>query len=121
MAVKRSPLAPQRFPALPDIAGLRLVTAACGIKYKARQDLCLMMMDPGSTIAGVLTRSKTASAPVEWCRAQLPRGRARAIVVNSVRAEHLLRDGDRVVGARALDIESGHAFDIHASATMKPR
>ena len=42
-----------------------------------------MMMDPGSTIAGVLTRSKTASAPVEWCRAQLPRGRARAIVVNS--------------------------------------
>ena len=41
-----------------------------------------------------------------------------AIVVNSVRAEHLLRDGDRVVGARVADIESGHAFDIHASATI---
>src|SRR3546814_19802655 len=42
-----------------------------------------MVLDPGSTVAGVLTRSKTASAPVDWCRAQLPRGRARAIIVNS--------------------------------------
>src|SRR3546814_12222333 len=42
-----------------------------------------MALDPGSTVAGVLTRSKTASAPVEWCRAQLPHGRARAIIVNS--------------------------------------
>src|SRR3546814_10211115 len=42
-----------------------------------------MVLDPGSTVAGVLPRSKTASAPVDWCRAQLPRGRARAIIVNS--------------------------------------
>ncbi|MGF1593282.1 MAG: bifunctional glutamate N-acetyltransferase/amino-acid acetyltransferase ArgJ [Kiloniellaceae bacterium] len=83
MAVTRSPLAPKRFPVLPAIDGLAFATAACGIKYRSRPDLCLMVLDPGSTIAGVLTRSKTASAPVEWCRAQLPHGRARAIVVNS--------------------------------------
>lgn len=83
MALTRSPLAPERFPALPAIAGLRFATAACGIKYKGRTDVCLMVLDPGSTVAGVLTRSKTASAPVEWCRAQLPHGRARAIIVNS--------------------------------------
>ncbi|MEQ8402454.1 MAG: bifunctional glutamate N-acetyltransferase/amino-acid acetyltransferase ArgJ [Roseitalea porphyridii] len=83
MAVKRSPLAPRRFPALPEIAGLQLATAAGGIKYKERPDVCLMVLDSGSTVAGVLTRSKTASAPVEWCRAQLPHGRARAIIVNS--------------------------------------
>jgi glutamate N-acetyltransferase/amino-acid N-acetyltransferase len=76
-------LAPKRFPKLPAIAGLSFATAACGIKYKGRTDVCLMVLDAGSTVAGVLTRSKTASAPVEWCRAQLPHGRARAIIVNS--------------------------------------
>src|SRR3546814_9900210 len=83
VALTRSPLAPERFPALPAIAGLRFATAACGIKYKGRTDVCLMVLAPGSTVAGVLTRPKTASAPVEWCRAQLPPGRARAILVNS--------------------------------------
>jgi len=83
VAVERSPLAPKRFPTLPEVAGLQVATAACGVKYKGRPDVCLMVLDPGSTIAGVVTRSKTASAPVEWCRAQLPHGRARAVIVNS--------------------------------------
>ena len=34
-------------------------------------------------MAGVFTRSKCPSAPVEWCRAKLGRGQARALVVNS--------------------------------------
>ncbi|MEO3427229.1 bifunctional glutamate N-acetyltransferase/amino-acid acetyltransferase ArgJ [Pelagibius sp. CAU 1746] len=83
MALEVSPLAPARFPTLPAIAGVQFATAACGVKYKGRPDVCLMVLDPGSTVAGVLTRSKTASAPVEWCRAQLPHGRARAVIVNS--------------------------------------
>jgi len=83
VSVTPSPFAPKRFPTLPQIDGLRFATAACGIKYKGRPDLCLMVMEPGGSLAGVLTRSKTASAPVEWCRAQLPQGRARAIIVNS--------------------------------------
>ncbi|GAB4394244.1 MAG: bifunctional glutamate N-acetyltransferase/amino-acid acetyltransferase ArgJ [Kiloniellaceae bacterium] len=83
VALERSPLAPARFPTLPKIDGLQIASAACGVKYKGRPDVCLMVLDPGSTIAGVVTRSKTASAPVEWCRAQLPHGRARAILVNS--------------------------------------
>ena len=83
MALTRSPLAPNGFPDLPPVAGLSIATAAVGIKYKGRTDVCLMVMEPGSTVAGVLTRSKTASAPVEWCRQQLPHGRARAIIVNS--------------------------------------
>ncbi|WP_193368552.1 bifunctional glutamate N-acetyltransferase/amino-acid acetyltransferase ArgJ [Pelagibius marinus] len=83
MALEVSPLAPKRFPGLPEIDGLQFATAACGVKYRGRPDVCLMVLDPGSTVAGVLTRSKTASAPVEWCRAQLPHGRARAVIVNS--------------------------------------
>jgi len=83
MALKRSPLAPDAFPDLPPVPGVRLAAAACGVKYKGRTDVCLIALDPGATAAGVFTTSKTASAPVEWCRANLSHGKARAILVNS--------------------------------------
>ena len=34
-------------------------------------------------MAGVFTRSKCPSAPVDWCRENLAKGTARALVVNS--------------------------------------
>jgi glutamate N-acetyltransferase / amino-acid N-acetyltransferase len=78
-----SPLAPKQVPAMPEIAGVRLATAAAGIRYRGRTDVLLALLDKGTTVAGVLTRSKCASAPVEWCRARLGSGKARALVVNS--------------------------------------
>ncbi len=80
---ERSPLAPERSPVLPAIAGVRLAATNCGIRYKGRTDLLLVEMAPGTTAAGVLTRSSMPSAPVQWCRKALAKGRARAIVVNS--------------------------------------
>ena len=70
-------------PHLPAIDGVRLAATAAGIRYPGRTDLLLALFDPGTTVAGVLTRSKTASAPVDWCRARLAHGMARALVVNS--------------------------------------
>ena len=81
--VSPSPLAPAAFPALPPIPGVALASAHCGIRYKERRDLMVALLDPGTTIAGVFTRSKTRGAPVDWCRAALKRGKVRAIVVNS--------------------------------------
>jgi glutamate N-acetyltransferase/amino-acid N-acetyltransferase len=78
-----SPLAPERIPALPPIAGVRLAAAHCGIRYKERLDLMVALLDPGTSIAGVFTRSTTCGAPVDWCRHAVKRGRAQAIVVNS--------------------------------------
>ncbi|MFL6815393.1 MAG: bifunctional glutamate N-acetyltransferase/amino-acid acetyltransferase ArgJ [Bradyrhizobium sp.] len=78
-----SPLAPTDFPEMPAIAGVKLATASAGIRYKGRTDLLLAVMDDGTTVAGVFTKSKCPSAPVEWCRAKLGRGKARALVVNS--------------------------------------
>ena len=78
-----SPLAPTDVPEMPEIAGVRLATAEAGIRYKNRTDVLLAVLDAGTTVAGVFTRSKCPSAPVEWCRAKLPRGKARALVVNS--------------------------------------
>jgi glutamate N-acetyltransferase/amino-acid N-acetyltransferase len=83
MATAVSPLAPARFPDMPAIAGVRLATAAAGIRYAGRTDVLLALLDPGTAVAGVLTRSKCPSAPVDWCRARLKGGRARALVVNS--------------------------------------
>ncbi len=78
-----SPLAPASVPTLPRIAGIKLGAVEAGIRYKGRTDVMLAILPAGSLIAGVLTKSKTASAPVEWCRKNLSRGKARAILVNA--------------------------------------
>src|ERR1700735_4748332 len=87
MSTSISPLAPTDVPDMPAISGVKLATAAAGIRYKGRTDVLLAVMDKGTTVAGVFTRSKCPSAPVEWCRAKLADGKsagsARALVVNS--------------------------------------
>jgi glutamate N-acetyltransferase/amino-acid N-acetyltransferase len=78
-----SPLAPSKFPKMPAVEGVRIATAEAGIKYKNRTDLLTMVFDVGTTVAGVFTRSKCPSAPVDFCRENLASGRARVLVVNS--------------------------------------
>ncbi len=79
----QSPFAPKKFPRMPKIDGIRFATTEAGIHYRDRDDLLLALFDPGTTVAGTLTRSKTAAAPVLWCRKKLKSGSARALVVNS--------------------------------------
>jgi glutamate N-acetyltransferase/amino-acid N-acetyltransferase len=71
MATAVSPLAPTRLPEMPAVEGVRLATAAAGIRYAGRTDVMLALFEPGTTVAGVFTRSKCPSAPVEWCRDRL--------------------------------------------------
>jgi glutamate N-acetyltransferase/amino-acid N-acetyltransferase len=78
-----SPLAPKSFVAMPALRGVRMATASAGIKYKNRTDVLLMVFDRPASVAGVFTRSKCPSAPVDFCRTNLPHGSARAVVVNS--------------------------------------
>ncbi|MFM9891105.1 MAG: bifunctional glutamate N-acetyltransferase/amino-acid acetyltransferase ArgJ [Rickettsiales bacterium] len=79
----RSPLAPESLPHLAPLAGVRLATAQAGIKYQNRTDVLLVELAAGTNVAGVFTRSKAPSAPVDWCRSILGAGTARALVVNS--------------------------------------
>ena len=83
MSTAVSPLAPTTVPDMPPVDGVRLATAQAGIRYKNRTDVLLAVFDKGTTVAGVFTRSKCPSAPVEWCRAKLKGGKAQALVVNS--------------------------------------
>ena len=78
-----SPFAPDEYEDLPAIDGVRMATAAAGIKYRDRTDLLYVAFDNGAAVGGVFTQSACASAPVEWCRTHLPGGKARALVVNS--------------------------------------
>ncbi len=70
-------------PVMPPLAGVKLATAQAGIKYAGRDDVMLMLFDQPASIAGVFTRSLTASAAVDRCRRHLHHGRVRAILVNS--------------------------------------
>jgi glutamate N-acetyltransferase/amino-acid N-acetyltransferase len=81
----RSPLAPAEFPALPISDGVRFATAAAGVKYQGRTDVMLALLDPGSVVAGVFTRSATRSANVLDCQAKITDDSAEgtAIIVNS--------------------------------------
>ena len=83
MSTKSLPSPRTTVPDMPAVAGVKLATAAAGIRYKGRTDVLLVLLDPGTAVAGVFTKSKCPSAPVEWCRAKLKGGKARALVVNS--------------------------------------
>jgi len=81
-----SPLAPKGgFPRLPVIGGARFSAVQAGVRYAGRVDVMLAVLDPGTSVAGVFTRSATRSAPVLDCQAKIgsdPSGGA-AFIVNS--------------------------------------
>ena len=117
---KISPFAPKRLPHLPAVDGVRLAAGAAGVRYPGRIDLLLALFDPGTTVAGVLTKSKTASAPVDWCRERFAHGMARALVVNSgnanaftgkrgrAAAQHVIGEaGEGVVEVARVDVAQG--------------
>ena len=97
-AAPLSPLAPKKYPALPAIEGVRFATIAAGVRYAGRTDVMLALFDRPAQVAGVFTRSKCPSAPVDWCRANLPKGEARALLVNSGNANAFTG----AVGARSV-------------------
>ncbi len=80
---KKSPLAPVGFPEIPEIPGVKIAAEACGIKYAGHKDVMLAEFEKGTRVVGVFTKSKTAAAPVNWCRGRSEVGLARALIVNS--------------------------------------
>ena len=121
MSTTISPLAPQSYPDLPEIAGVRFATAEAGIRYKGRTDVLLAVMDKGTQAAGVFTRSKCPSAPVDWCRAKLKGGKARALVVNSGNANAFTgrngREAVKLTASLAAKATGAPASEIFLAST----
>ena len=84
-SVSVSPLAPAEFPNLPVIDGVEFSTAAAAIRHHERPDVMLARMAPGTTVAGVFTRSSMRSASVLDCQEKivLHDDSGAAIIVNS--------------------------------------
>lgn len=123
----RSPLAPRSQPKLPALNGVRLAVCETGIKYKDRPDLLVALLEPGTAIAGVLTRSRTRSAPVDLCAANLKTGSARAIVVNAGNANaftgrHGIKTVDKTVkaAAKVFDCKPNEVFIASTGVIGEP-
>jgi glutamate N-acetyltransferase/amino-acid N-acetyltransferase len=127
MAHQVSPLAPAAFPELPPIGGVTLAAAETGIRYKNRPDVLLAVLDPGTTVAGSFTRSKSRSAPVDWCVKNLAGGSARAVVINAGNANAFTgKAGVATVSAVAksaaklLSCKPSHIFQASTGVIGEP-
>ena len=116
-----SPLAPKSFPKLPPLAGVRLATCAAGVRYAQRTDVLLALLAPGTQVAGVFTTSKTASAPVLWCRDKLKAGEARVLVVNSGNANAFTgragQEGVQEIANEAAAVARCRASEVFMAST----
>jgi glutamate N-acetyltransferase/amino-acid N-acetyltransferase len=116
-----SPLAPKKYPALPPIGGVRFATIAAGVRYAGRTDVMMALFDEPAAVAGVFTRSKCPSAPVDWCRAQLKGGKARALIVNSGNANaftgHAGMSAVKLVAEAAAKTVGAPAGEIFMAST----
>ncbi len=120
--LKKSPLAPETTPELPPLAGVQIAVMNSGIRFRSRNDVMLMAFAPGTTMAGVVTKSKTRSAPVEHCVDALAAGgKARALVVNAGNANAFTgRAGDIVVtgtAKAAAEVFGCAETDVYISST----
>ena len=113
-----SPLAPAQTPSLPPVPGVRLATAQAGIRYAGRTDVLYVALEAGTRAAGVFTRSRCPSAPVDWCRAALEASaEARALVVNSGNANAFTGRKGRDAVALTAEI-AGRAAQCPPEAVM---
>jgi len=108
---KVSPLAPEAFPDLPAVPGVELASMAAGLRYQRRADLMLATFPHSATVAGVFTKSRCASAPVDWCRNILPSGNARALVCNAGNA-NAFTGGSGETATRATAETIARVLDI---------
>ena len=126
-----SPLAPASFPDLPQIAGVAFAACEAGVRYQNRKDVMLIRLAPGTTMAGVFTRSTTRSACVRDCQAKLalkvPADAGAAIIVNSGNSNAFTgKLGDQSVAditaatAEALGIPASRVFSSSTGVIGEP-
>lgn len=117
-----SPLAPKGgFPAMPELPGVRFASHQAGIRYQGRTDLLVLEMPEGTQAAGVLTTSKTRSAPVDWCAQALKKGLGRVLVVNAGNANAFTGVRGEASVARTVDTACSlfgcKASEVYVSST----
>lgn len=72
-----------KFPKMPPVKGVNLSSAHTGMRYKNRDDVILVEMPEGTTVAGVFTKNSMCGVPVDWCKSIMKNGKARGLLVNA--------------------------------------
>jgi len=99
-----SPLSSRAFARLPKIPGVSMASGVAGIRHRGKKDLLLVEFTKNTTVAGVLTKNEVCGAPIRWCREILPKGKARALLVNSGNANvHTGKIGEQSVAQMAKE------------------
>ena len=66
------------------VPGVRLGITEAGVRKAHRKDVTVILLDEGSSVAGVFTRNRFCAAPVQVCREHLSAGNGiRAMVINT--------------------------------------
>ncbi|BAO82364.1 MAG: bifunctional glutamate N-acetyltransferase/amino-acid acetyltransferase ArgJ [Betaproteobacteria bacterium] len=66
------------------VPGVRIGVTEAWVRKPNRKDLTVLLLDPGSAVAGVFTRNRYCAAPVQVCREHLEAGAAvRALLINT--------------------------------------
>ncbi len=117
-----SPFAPERFPVMHRVPGVRFGAGRCGIRQSdTKLDLMVAVFDRPASVAGVFTKSSTAGAPVQWCRRQLAGGIARGLVVNSGNANVFTgkagRDAVEAMAGQTAALVGGEPHEIFVAST----
>ncbi|ROU03073.1 bifunctional glutamate N-acetyltransferase/amino-acid acetyltransferase ArgJ [Histidinibacterium lentulum] len=124
-----SPLAPESFPVMAPVAGVRFASAEAHVRYANRRDVMLVHLAPGTAVAGVFTTSATRSAPVRDCEEKLggdPSPGA-AILVNSGNSNAFTgRAGEEAVAeltrrvAEVLEVPQARVFTASTGVIGEP-
>ena len=90
---------------MPDVIGVTLASGHCGIRTPGCRDLLIASLSESTSAAARLTRSRTASPAVRWCRKIRRYHSARALVVNSGNANAFTgQEGRAAVRATAAAV-----------------
>ncbi|HGG58391.1 MAG TPA: bifunctional glutamate N-acetyltransferase/amino-acid acetyltransferase ArgJ [Gammaproteobacteria bacterium] len=65
------------------VPGVRLAVAEAGVRYQGRDDLALIELAEGATVAGVFTRNRFCAAPVTVAKTHLAVASPRCLLINA--------------------------------------
>lgn len=98
------------------IPGVRIGTTNAGIKQKLRDDMVVMLLEPGATVAGVYTQSAFRAAPVKLAATRMKN--ARALVINSGNANAATGRAGELDAAAVCDAVADALPDVEGHAVM---
>ena len=100
------------------ITGVRLGVTEAGIKKTDRKDLTVILLEPGTSVAGVFTQNRFCAAPVQLCREHLASGAGvRALLINTGNA-NAGTGSDGLARALATCVALAHKLGISAQQVL---